>query len=72
MPIYEYVCKQCDHRFEELVRASDTPECPTCHSRRLARQLSAFAVGRGGEPVGAAAEQPMCGTCGMTPGSCMQ
>ncbi|MCX6910511.1 MAG: zinc ribbon domain-containing protein [Verrucomicrobia bacterium] len=44
MPIYEYVCKQCDKRFELLVQGSTTPECPSCKSRKLEKQLSVFAV----------------------------
>ena len=44
MPIYEYVCKSCEHRFELLVRASTVPECPACKGRKLQRQLSVFAV----------------------------
>ena len=41
MPLYEYVCEECEHPFEALVFGADpAPECPQCHSRKLARQLS--------------------------------
>ncbi|HKK92146.1 MAG TPA: zinc ribbon domain-containing protein [Longimicrobiales bacterium] len=40
MPIYEYVCDDCGHDFELLVRGSDTPTCPECESAELSRQLS--------------------------------
>jgi putative FmdB family regulatory protein len=40
MPIYEYQCKGCGHQFETLVRKSDTPGCPSCHSVDLERLLS--------------------------------
>lgn len=73
MPIYEYACRPCGHRFETLVRASaPQPECPHCRSTDLAKQLSV--VGKVGgwarmDPV------PMpgpCGTCGNPdgPGAC--
>ena len=44
MPIYEYKCRACGEQFEALVRASDTPECPSCHARDLERLISMFAV----------------------------
>jgi putative FmdB family regulatory protein len=40
MPLYEYVCEECEQSFEALVFGDEEPECPGCHSRRLARQLS--------------------------------
>ena len=41
MPIYEYECRQCGHRFEYLVRSS-TPaaECPSCHHQDLTQLIS--------------------------------
>jgi putative FmdB family regulatory protein len=71
MPIYEYACRDCGHEFEALVRSSTVPECPTCHSTGLDKQLSVFATGQvGGEPLPAMAGP--CGTCGHPdgPGSC--
>jgi putative FmdB family regulatory protein len=48
MPIFEYVCSHCGHRFDKLVRnsAGDQPDvtCPECRSERSQRVLSAFAV----------------------------
>jgi len=43
MPIYEYVCKQCDHRLDALQKTSDDPlvECPACGDPSLKRLLSA-------------------------------
>jgi putative FmdB family regulatory protein len=74
MPIYEYACKQCDQRFEKLVRASTKVECPACGSASLEKQMSVFAAG-----VGALTSTPMsssevaaCGMCGDPggPGAC--
>lgn len=44
MPIYEYACSDCGHEFEALVRSSTVPECPSCHSKALEKQLSVFAT----------------------------
>lgn len=44
MPIYEYQCRACGHRFEGLVLAGKTPACPKCQSEDLDRLLSMFAV----------------------------
>ncbi|TNE92900.1 MAG: zinc ribbon domain-containing protein [Deltaproteobacteria bacterium] len=31
MPIYEYACESCGHRFEKLVRLNaEPPPCPEC------------------------------------------
>jgi putative FmdB family regulatory protein len=44
MPIYEYQCRACGHGFETLVRGSEQPACPACHSRDIERLLSSFGV----------------------------
>lgn len=45
MPIYEYLCKACRHRFEHLVRTtSPDPKCPACESPDLEQLISACAV----------------------------
>ena len=44
MPLYEYSCRGCNHRFEALVRTAESPACPSCGSGDLERLLSAFAV----------------------------
>ena len=32
MPLYEYLCKKCGHRFEKIQKFSDKPvkKCPQC------------------------------------------
>jgi putative FmdB family regulatory protein len=70
MPIFEYICRECQHRFETLVTGSRRPECPSCHGRALDKQLSVFAVSASSkDPLPAAGP---CGTCGdpRGPGSC--
>ncbi len=46
MPIYEYLCKTCDTRFDELVRDSQalTTRCPKCGALEVNRLLSVFAT----------------------------
>jgi len=46
MPIYEYKCQACDHRFEKLVRnCGDLPAtCPACGQPRLKKQFSTFSA----------------------------
>ena len=75
MPIFEYACAKCNHRFEKIVSNSSAPECPACGSRRLERQLSVFAVGgksNGPSAKPAKSSAGACGACGdpRGPGSC--
>lgn len=46
VPIYEYECRHCSHRFEFLLlpSSSTTPACPECGGQELERLLSGFAV----------------------------
>ncbi len=43
MPIYEYECQSCKHRFEELVSTSsdEMPECPECRQKEVKKLMSA-------------------------------
>ena len=40
MPLYPYVCRDCDHEFEALVNRGDEVECPECASKNLDKQAS--------------------------------
>lgn len=40
MPLYEYVCRECEHPFEALVFGNEEAECPKCRGHKLERQLS--------------------------------
>ncbi|MEW6322358.1 MAG: zinc ribbon domain-containing protein [Acidobacteriota bacterium] len=72
MPIYEYRCGGCGHRFELLVRERTTFECPSCGGRELEKQLSVFAVASDGPRRSDSPPSMACGTCGHPdgPGSC--
>ena len=43
MPIYEYVCSECDHTLEALQKMSDAPlsVCPACDEPSLKKKISA-------------------------------
>lgn len=71
MPIFEYLCKECDHEFEALVYGSQKAACPKCHSKNLAPKLSVFAVSAKGSSS-AAPSAGRCGSCGdpRGPGAC--
>lgn len=45
MPLYEYKCVKCGHRFEKIesVSASETKKCPKCGAR-AERMLNAPAI----------------------------
>jgi len=68
MPIFEYRCEDCGHRFEAILFGEQKPECPKCHNVRLEKQLSTFAVSKSG----AAAPSAGCGqsNCCMMNGGC--
>jgi putative FmdB family regulatory protein len=43
MPIYEYSCRRCHHRFEQIVRSTrEEISCPECESRAVKKELSLF------------------------------
>ena len=44
MPIYEYICPECDSKFEKmrpLSQSDKTAECPRCH-KPAKRKMSSF------------------------------
>ena len=43
MPIYEYICTECDHAHEALQKLSDDPllDCPSCGESALKKKISA-------------------------------
>lgn len=43
MPLYEFKCRACGHRFEDLVRVGEVPACPKCHDGAPERLFSTTA-----------------------------
>ena len=63
MPIFEYICQECQHEFEALVFGRDKAVCPKCQSKKLSPQLSVFAMSaKGSSPM--PASTGACGSCG--------
>lgn len=51
MPVYEYVCEKCEHRFETLLRSNEEkPSCPSCKSAKLRKLFSVFGLNLGAAP----------------------
>jgi putative FmdB family regulatory protein len=51
MPIYEFKCRKCFHRFEELLPyEKDAEQCPRCEARDVVKLMSVptFALKGGG------------------------
>jgi len=70
MPIFEYVCEDCGHKFEKLMKRDQAPgACPSCGQSHLATALSTFAAHSNGGNK--ASEFPSCpgGMC-QTPDLC--
>ena len=45
MPIYEYQCRQCGHRFEYLVLSQTPPaSCPECRNKDVEQLISGARV----------------------------
>jgi putative FmdB family regulatory protein len=70
MPIYEFICEDCEQPFEELVRNGQSVNCPSCSSTDVRRLLSRFAVhstspnlGGGGGKSCSTCSSSHCDTC---------
>lgn len=72
MPIFEYICQDCQHEFEALVFGRDKAACPKCRSKKLSPQISVFAFSAKGAASASAAPAGACGSCGDArgPGAC--
>jgi putative FmdB family regulatory protein len=71
VPLYEYECKSCNARFEQLVfRSKNEVACRKCGSSDVAQLLSVFSVA--GDSHRAEVEPGPCGSCGAAQrGACM-
>jgi len=72
MPLYEYVCKDCDTRFDALVRSTDTRsvQCDSCSGENVRRLVSSFATVGGFDDQMTASDFKMSGGGGCCGGSC--
>lgn len=59
MPIFEYKCKSCGHKFEELVlEEREKIQCPKCKSSQLEKLISAPNISKS-----SSSKQKKEGTC---------
>ena len=46
MPVYEYICKDCQHKFEAILtlkeHESKQVSCPKCNSRKIEQDVAEF------------------------------
>jgi putative FmdB family regulatory protein len=67
MPIFEYNCRRCNHRFETIVfSAREKVACPKCRNKTVDKQLSVFrSPATGKETISATGAG-----CACTPQTC--
>ena len=68
MPIYEYLCRDCNKRFERIRPMKDADaeiECQFCRSHNVKRQVSLFNAASGGKVIAGSG-----GCSGCSGGSC--
>jgi len=76
MPLYEYICRDCNQGFEALVptsRRDDTEDgCPQCGSARVARRVSLIGghISRSSARTGGSSEPFSCGAPTCCGGGC--
>jgi putative FmdB family regulatory protein len=46
MPVYEYICKDCNKSFEKILTLTEHDQqqisCPHCHSKNVEQEAAAF------------------------------
>ncbi len=68
MPIYEYICSECDSKFEQLrplSQAKQIADCPKCHkpARRKMSTFACFSASLGGVPRTVPGTGSSCSSC---------
>jgi putative FmdB family regulatory protein len=65
MPLFEYKCQDCGTQFETVVfDRRRIVTCKKCHSSRVQKLISVFAVAGGSRSETAALEPGPCTSCG--------
>jgi len=69
MPIYEYVCKSCQNKFELLrpfSKSQDGAECPRCHKEadRILSTCCSMSMSENGVAKDIGGGGSSCGSCG--------
>jgi len=67
MPLFEYRCQDCGEQFETVVFDRNRQvTCKKCHSARVEKLISVFAVAGGARSESAALEPGPCTSCGAS------
>lgn len=64
MPLYDFVCRECQREQELLIRGEEVPTCPACGSEQLSKLLSAPVAHSARESRPTPSPSPS-GGCGM-------
>ena len=71
MPIYEYVCEDCQTQFEKIViNKQQEISCPKCASKKATIQLSVFATAGASGSSGSGTSGSSSGGGGCCGGGC--
>lgn len=70
MPIFEYVCVDCEESFEKIVQKEEQIVCPVCNGKRLEKQYSRFGLGSSSKENYPSLPLYKSGGCCCSPGSC--
>jgi putative FmdB family regulatory protein len=70
MPIFEYRCESCGHKFEAILFGEQKAECPHCHTEKLEQLLSTFAVNAKSNSPAPAAGCGQSNCCRLNGGGC--
>ncbi len=67
MPIYTYICENCEHKFDILIGISQEKikkKCPQCNSSSLEKQFSVFGIsGKNKGSLCSFCNSGSCSTC---------
>jgi putative FmdB family regulatory protein len=67
MPLFEFRCQDCGEQFETVVFDRNRQvTCKKCHSARVEKLISVFAVAGGSRSETAALEPGPCTSCGAS------
>jgi putative FmdB family regulatory protein len=67
MPLYEYICRECENHFEKRVsfsEADNEQDCPACGSKHSQKQISLFASTGTAKSSGSSFPTSSCGGAG--------
>jgi len=71
MPVYEFRCTRCEHKYEELVlRIGGKAPCPKCGSEEVAKLMSVFSARMKSDSGSYKSVTPSSGCAGCSSSSC--